>query len=132
VRTFLPETQRRIRDGIERIASGVAEAHGTTARLEYTEGYAPVVNDPAVAAIVERAARAELGEDAVAPPEPIMAAEDFSAYQRVVPGAFFTVGAGNELTGVTFPHHHPRFAIDEASLAVGIAVLARTALDVLA
>ena len=39
--------------------------------------------------------------------------------------------AGNEELGTTFPHHHPRFDIDEAALRDGIAVFARTALDAL-
>jgi hypothetical protein len=38
------------------------------------------------------------------------------------------VGSGNEATGVIWPHHHPRFDIDEAALAIGVEVLTRTAL----
>ncbi len=130
-RAFLPETRARLREGIERVARGIAESHRTPCRVEYIEGYDPVVNDSGVAEIVERSARAELGDDVIAPPEPIMAGEDFSAYQQLVPGVFFTVGAGNDAVGASFPHHHPRFTIDEAALGVGIAVLARTALGVL-
>ncbi len=129
VRTFSLEVRDRTREAIERVLRGVTEAHRARYRLDYREGYAPVVNDPDVAAIVERAARAELGDDAIVPWKPFMAGEDFSAYQQVVPGVFFNVGARNEAIGASFPGHHPRFAIDESALAVGIAVMARTALD---
>ena len=74
---------------------------------------------------------AELGEEALVEFPPVMGGEDFSAYCAVAPAAFFWVGSGNEELGTTFPHHHPRFDIDEAALRDGIAVFARTALDAL-
>jgi amidohydrolase len=55
-----------------------------------------------------------------------MGGEDFSAYQQVVPGCFFVVGAGGP---DAFPHHHPRFVIDESALPVAHDVFVRTALD---
>ncbi len=48
-----------------------------------------------------------------------MGGEDFSAYLEKAPGAFFFVGAGGE---GAFPHHHPRFTLDEAAFRPGIAV----------
>lgn len=41
-------------------------------------------------------------------------------YQSVVPGTFFNVGAGNADKGITYPHHHPRFTVDEDALPVGV------------
>ena len=132
VRTFSTESRARTRAAVERIVQGVAAAHRAEGRLDYLEGYAPVVNDPEAVARVRAAAEAELGADAVVEQEAIMAGEDFSAYLRVVPGVFFVVGARNEAIGASYPHHHSRFAIDEAALRNGIAVLVRTALDYLA
>ena len=60
-----------------------------------------------------------LGDDAFVDAEPIMGGEDFSAYLEQAPGAFFVVGAGGE---GAFPHHHPRFTLDEAAFRPGIAV----------
>jgi amidohydrolase len=131
VRTFTPETRERTREAMERVLRGVCMAHGVEHRFDWIAGYAPVVNDAEVAAIVEAAARAELGDEAIAEPRQVMAGEDFSAYLQVVPGAFFNVGARNETIGASFPHHHPRFAFDESALRNATAVLARTALDVL-
>jgi amidohydrolase len=132
VRTFDQERRAGVRASIERIVRGVTEAHGAAGRLEYVEGYAAVVNDADAVDLVRRAAAAELGEEAVVEQPPIMAGEDFSAYQQIVPGAFFRVGARNEAIGASYPHHHPRFAIDEAALRNGISVLARAAIDYLA
>ena len=103
-----------------------------TYRFDFEVGYDPVVNDRDASAAVREAIVAELGEEALVEVAPVMGGEDFSAYCAVAPAAFFWVGIGNEELGTTFPHHHPRFDIDEAALRDGIAVFARTALDALA
>ena len=73
----------------------------------------------------------ELGDAAFVEEPPVMGGEDFSAYCDVAPAAFFWVGSGNEDLGTTFPHHHPRFDIDEAALRGGAAVFVRVALNAL-
>jgi amidohydrolase len=129
VRTFDADVRGAVREGMERIFRGVTEAHGATYTLDYTDGYAAVINDEDAAELVQAAARAEFGEDVIMDAEPIMGGEDFSAYLERAPGAFFWVGAGHD---DAIPHHHPRFVIDEAALRPGIAVFVRTALDYLA
>ncbi len=44
---------------------------------------------------------------------PIMASEDFSYYVQKVPGVYFFTGSSTEDPNTQFPHHHPRFNIDE-------------------
>ena len=129
VRTFSPEVRVKVRDAMATIIDGIATAHGCTATFTYEEGYDPVVNDEGAAALVEAAVREELGDEAFFVPPPIMGGEDFSAYLKAAPGAFFIVGAGGE---ENFPHHHPRFDWDESAMRNGIAVFVRLALDYLA
>jgi len=122
VRTYRQEVREQTRAAIERILAGVTSAHGGGHEFEYTFGNDSVVNDPQLAALVREAAGAERLTEI----EPIMGGEDFSAYQRVAPGCFFFVGAGSE---DAFPHHHPRFTInDETALPVAIDTMARAAL----
>jgi amidohydrolase len=122
VRTFEHAVQSQMREAISRVASHVAGAHRCTASVEYTEGYAAVVNDAAVAELVA----ANVDPERLISIPPIMGGEDFSAYQAVVPGCFFVVGGGGP---DAFPHHHPRFTVDEAAIPVAIDVFVRTALD---
>ena len=63
--------------------------------------------------------------------DPIMGGDDFSAYQQQAPGVYFMVGARSEEAGATFPHHHPRFTIDERALELAIAVYLETASELL-
>jgi amidohydrolase len=120
VRTNTDELRRRTREAMEVVLAGVSAAHGATFEFEYVEGYASVVNDPVLSALVR-----EVAGERVVERQPLMAGEDFSAYLEAAPGCFFFVGAGGE---EAFPHHHPRFTIDERALPVGIEMLTRTAL----
>ncbi len=61
-----------------------------------------------------------------------MGGEDFSYYLQKVPGAFFFTGAGNEQEGITYPHHHPKFTIDEESMLIAAKHLGSVALYALA
>lgn len=124
VRTFSAEDRETIRRTMERVAEGVAAAHGCSAELQYVEGYAAVVNDANVAELV----RANVDPERLLEHGPVMGGEDFSAYGGVVPACFVFVGAGGK---GTFPHHHPKFAIDEDALPVAAELFVRVALDYL-
>ncbi len=63
---------------------------------------------------------------------PTMGGEDFSAYRQVAPTSYFSVGARNEIKGITYPHHHPRFAIDEDALEDGVKMFVRATFGLLA
>jgi amidohydrolase len=56
-----------------------------------------------------------------------MGAEDFSAYQQRAPGSFFFIGARDEASGKTFPHHHERFDLDERALDHGTRIFVAAA-----
>lgn len=114
VRSFNEELRRKVPEWMERILAGICQAHGGEYRLHYQRGYRPVVNPPELTERV-RAILTDAGFQ-VEEARPVMGGEDFSAYQARVPGVFFFLGAG----GPGYPHHHPRFQIDESSLQVGV------------
>ena len=45
-----------------------------------------------------------------------MGAEDFTYYLQEKPGTFFFVGGGNDDINAIYPHHHPKFDVDEQSM----------------
>jgi amidohydrolase len=120
VRAFDPHLLERTNRRIGEIASGIAGAMGGRAETRIMLGYPPTVNDPAMSELVRRAAIEAVGEDNVDTIRPAMGGEDFSHFLRARPGTFFFVGSRNEERGITWPHHHPRFDIDEESLAAGM------------
>ncbi|WEG14966.1 M20 family metallopeptidase [Pullulanibacillus sp. KACC 23026] len=120
VRSFKTELRQKVPELMERIIKGITGAHGSTYEFEYQGGYRPVINDEAVTKKVWDSLTDIFPEGTVVEGVPDMGGEDFSAYQAKVPGTFFYVGAGNLQEGITFPHHHPKFTVDETSLSIGV------------
>lgn len=131
VRTFDSALRVDIPSRMEHMVSGIASAFGATCEFKYERGYEPVYNDPGLAVRLSKVVERTFGPDTLVSMRPSMGGEDFSAYQQRSPGVFAFVGARNEAAGITFPHHHPRFQIDESSLEIGFRYLTAAALELL-
>ncbi|MWC26735.1 M20 metallopeptidase family protein [Paenibacillus sp. MMS18-CY102] len=116
VRTFRNEVRAGIRSRMETVIQHIAEMFGAQITLDYREGYPAVVNDDGEAERFQSVAKRLFGDEAVQLSGLIMAGEDFSYYLQQVPGCFMFVGAGNDACGASYPHHHPRFDIDERAM----------------
>jgi amidohydrolase len=132
VRSFDATLRQNVPKLMERIIKGITEAHGATYEFEYEYGYRPVVNNEKVTRVIEETVREVFGEEAIDHLKPNMGGEDFSAFQQKAPGSFFYVGAGNKEKGIVYPHHHPRFTIDEDALEIGVRVFVHAAFKLLA
>lgn len=130
-RTFDATLRERVPALMERIIKGVCDAHGATYEFVVERGYRPVINDPAIAARLERVVERTFGADVLIPTRPTMGGEDFSAYLQKAPGVFAFIGAGNAMEEILYPHHHPRFNVDEASLQIGLRYLTAATLELL-
>ncbi|MDF9412167.1 amidohydrolase [Brevibacillus laterosporus] len=128
LRTFLPEIRDLSERRLKEIVEGTATMMGGTAVLDYDRGYPAVINTVAEAEMVRQAAISAVGEEGLIPLKPTMGGEDFSYYLQKAPGAFVFIGARNEEIGACYPHHHPRFDIDERAMLVAAEVLGRAAL----
>lgn len=131
VRTFDPALRTSVPAQMERVIAGVTSAFGATYEFTYERGYRPVVNDVALAARLQQLVARTFAADTLVDLRPTMGGEDFSAYQQKAPGVFAFVGAGNVAEGIVYPHHHPRFQIDERALAIGLRYLTAASLDLL-
>jgi amidohydrolase len=120
VRSFNPELRAAVPGLMERIVKGITEAHGATYTFAYQNGYRPVVNDETVTAMLQETLLEVFGDEVVEKAVPTMGGEDFSAFQQKAPGTFFFIGAGNVQENIVYPHHHPRFTVDEAALPMGV------------
>lgn len=114
VRTFDPQLRDLIEGRMQEVVAGTSHACGTQGKLQYVRGFPALVNHADMADLVNAVARRTLGESKVREIEPVMGGEDFAYYLQKVPGAFLFFGMGD---GTAFPHHHPRFDIDENALA---------------
>lgn len=131
IRVFSPEVLVKIHDRMEQIVKGFCLAYGAEYDFERLSSYLPVINDAAIARVIKTAGIETLGDAHIIEMKPVMAGEDFSYYQQVVPGAYVFIGAGNQEKGIVHPHHHSQFDIDEAALDVGMEIMARAVLNYL-
>ncbi len=124
VRVFGADVQRVVKERLREVCEQTCRAFGATAEFEYEDGYPPVVNDAAMADLVTRVAKRELGETRVVTMDPVMGGEDFASYLQHVPGAFAFLGIGR-----SHPHHSARFDIDEGVLPLGVRLMTAIALE---
>lgn len=127
VRVFDEEAHEIIRRRIHEISEGMARTLGCEAVVDYLPEHVATVNDPRIAAIVREEAHDIVGEENVITRQQTMGAEDMSDFLKQVPGAYAFVGGGNQAKDCIYPHHHPKFNIDEDALAIGAELMYRVA-----
>lgn len=131
VRSFNESMRTTLFDRIEQVTAGICQAAGATFTFDKHLGFLPVINNPAISKVLAHAGEEALGNENVLTINPVMGGEDFSQYLEKIPGAFMFVGIGNESTGMIYPHHHPKFDMDEKGLFYGTEIMTRAALTLL-
>lgn len=117
---------------VRRTSEAIAGAAGATAEVTIHEQTVVTWNDPELTArMVPSLERAAPGKVIEAPL--IMAAEDFSYFQREIPGLFVFLGVNKPgvEAGEAASNHSPEFYINEDTLKVGVRALAQLAVDYL-
>jgi amidohydrolase len=128
VRAFDAGVRASMAERIERVLRGVCESSGATYRFEYLWRYPVTSNDAEQARYVRALAERELGSARVVEAPKLMGAEDFSYFAERVPACFYTVGC-NGGPASAWPHHHPKFDIDESALETGVRMMTALAFD---
>ncbi len=117
VRALSAEARDVAERRLKEIISGVANAFGGSAEIDYWRGYPVTRNHETETLHAVAAAQDVVGEAAVNPKtDPVMGAEDFSYMLNERPGAFIFIGNGPS-AGL----HHPKFDFNDAILPQGIA-----------
>lgn len=98
---------------IRETAAAVDARYGTTTEVRIGDAYPPVVNDPALYAEYQKA-MAEAGIELLEADKTVIG-EDFSEYQKCVPGVFAFLGLGDVPS-----LHNNRFNFDEELMKTGI------------
>ncbi|USB33163.1 amidohydrolase [Paenibacillus sp. YPG26] len=132
VRCMDLELRDEVPKRMKQIIEGITSAHGATFEFRYEYGYRPLINHESVTKTIAETIQELYGEEALYTIKPSMAADDFSAYLNSAPGTYFNIGAGRKEKGIIYPHHHPKFTIDEEALLIGMKVFISSALKLLA
>lgn len=129
LRATSPDIRRQMMAAIERMATSTADTHRAQSDVTWKRGFGVVHNDPRCSAVARRAAESLGLGGSVSPFPTLMASENFADYLEAYPGVFAFVGIRNAEIGSHYPHHHPKFNIDESSLPIGAALHAQYAIE---
>ncbi len=111
------------------LAMAVADSYGLTADVNYQRYVPPTVNDAISTALFESAAERVLGPDAVVPTAQSLGGEDFAWFLESIPGALARLGTRKPGAPDNIDIHQPLFDVDERCIAVGVRLMAATALS---
>jgi amidohydrolase len=131
IRTLNTEMQDKIHEKIRLTVTKIAESAGASAEVRINKGYPVTYNDPELTARMLPSLEKAAGNENIKLIKAITGAEDFSFYQKQVPGLYFFIGGmpkGKSPEEVA-PHHSPDFYIDESCLKLGLRALSYLVLD---
>ena len=129
-RLFDEGTRKLIKTRMREIAESVAKAMGCRAEVNFGWGIGAVVNDAEVAARA-RDVFANYGDVVQVVDQPWMASEDVGLFMQRNPSAYLLVGSANHERELDYPHHHPRFDIDEDVLPLSVGLMSAVIADYL-
>ena len=120
LRTFSEAITDQYEAMIKQTLNGCTSAMNASYGLDFKRGNLPMLNSPALnkaaAAVIEK----NLGTNSALAQPPGLFGEDFSAYQRVIPGTMLFLGIANPAKGITAGLHTAEFDIDEDALSIGV------------
>jgi len=134
IRAFDEKQRDELHEHVKRISEMIAASGGATAKVHIHRWYDVTVNHPELTAWSIPTLSRVAGEQNVREVDKICGAEDFSFFQKQVPGFFYFVGCTphDRDASKAAPNHSPRFYVDEECLPVGVRTLCGLALDWLA
>jgi amidohydrolase len=111
----------------EQLTKSLCESFGANGIYEFIEGTPTLYNHPDACVFAKEIIQNTFGNAAFMSIEPVLGAEDFSYYLKEKTGAFINVGMQSEKS--QFPHHHPKFDIDEDAFPAAIELMIQLALN---
>ncbi len=131
IRTLDYGMKDHINKRMEEMVVGIAKTYGGEATIEIKETTDITYNDPDLVVKMLPTMQRVAGLNNVQTQKAITGAEDFSYFQREVPGFYFFLGGMTPGNKVPYPHHTPDFKIDDSGLLLGVKTLSELSLDFL-
>ena len=133
IRTFDEEMRDDIHERVTYLAEAISRGSRAGCTVCIKKNYPVTVNDPELTAAMVPTLGRVAGPNHLALVPKVTGSEDFSFFQRVVPGLFIFLGVtpAEQDVGKAAPNHSPRFYVDERCLVTGVRALAHLAVDYL-
>jgi len=131
IRTLDYGMQKKLNKLMKFRVTSIAESFGATADIVIEDGLPITYNDKELTAKMLPSLQKAAGKENVILIDAITGAEDFSFYQKEIPGLYFFVGGKplNVKKEDAPSHHTPDFYIDESGLKLGVKAMVTLTLD---
>lgn len=132
IRTFDETMRDDIHERVTTMSEAIARGSRASCTVCINKNYPVTVNHPELTAAMLPTLQRVAG-DGLQLIDKVTGSEDFSFFQRVVPGFFFFVGVTpvGQDPALVAPNHSPRFYVDEKALLIGVRALSHMACDYL-
>ena len=120
-----------IRRHMETMIKGICEGNENEYTFEYSDAFAPVIND---ADVVTDAIAALQGLDGIHTTElkdVALTVDDFACYSQLVPSFYIKLGTAGQDESTRYPLHSSLFNVDERCIKIGVLGLVKIVLDYL-
>ncbi|MDA3916033.1 MAG: amidohydrolase [Deltaproteobacteria bacterium] len=126
-----PDSENNPTKKFIRICKSVCETHQCTCDIKIEHENIPLINDDNMVTLAKDTAVEVFDSTDIIDHARYIAGEDFSEFSTKVPGVFIFLGCANPEKQSTFPHHNPKFNIDEDVLTKGVELHVKTAFNYL-
>ena len=116
IRAFKEDVYDKLKERIYNIAKGMEQSFCCEIRVNIKDDYPAVCNDESMFNEFVNVFK----DGRIKILDPLMISEDFSYYQKEIPGLFFMLGSRSEEKGHINGLHHEDFNFDEATLDFGL------------
>ncbi|MCZ6673595.1 MAG: amidohydrolase [Verrucomicrobia bacterium] len=133
IRTFDHEIRSAYHERVTRTAEKIAESAGATAEVYIgaDTGYSPTINHVELTKAMTPTLQRVAGKENLFESTMTTLAEDFSFFQKEIPGMFFFLGVtppGRDLLNVA-ANHSPLFLVDDAAMITGVRAMSHLVVD---
>lgn len=131
IRALDTEMQQIMFEKMHTTVENIAKSMGAEAELTIYDGYPVTYNDPDLTAQMAPTLERVVGAENANVVNAVTGAEDFSFFQKEVPGFYFFVGGmpADMNREDAAPHHTPDFYIEEEGMKTGVRAMANLAID---
>lgn len=128
IRALDEDMRQLIFKRLKTIVQNTAESNGAQATLTIHKGYPITYNDPELTAMMTPTLEEVAGSENTLIIDAITGAEDFSFFQKEIPGLYFFIG-GKAHNRDAAGHHTPDFYIDESGMKLGVRTMSTLVID---
>ena len=131
IRTLDNSMRATVLKRLDEIVQNVAAANNVKADVTFMNSYPVTYNDPELYEKMLPTLKRVCGADNVNYMDAITGAEDFSFFQKEVPGVYLFIGGSSEGMDLDMvaPHHTPDFYVDDSALETGVVSMTSLTMD---